>query len=338
MQKSAVLITALQGLEITEPLGAGCQITPGILLTNDFRQVQPYFDHQFRSLIGELEYHTLEQSKALLYTIGNPNSLPTVSLAQNVLIAFLSIAKAFMQSLWLIKDNAISTELGFAQIFPAGRPTINSNFFPTIHSTSGGESPKTIFSRQELRKAISLAKDFVFPCLSFKPEGGLQNLLSALRAPTLTSQPSTSRMSRALNFAAGARAFNDVGWKDVLYCTALESLFSTDATELTHKVSHRIAIFLGNTIEQRTNLFAKVKKAYTFRSKVVHGDVIGKENTDQVAAVCTEIDAILRQIILKIATNPDLLKLFQGSKDTLEKYFLESSFSGQSSDTANQEV
>jgi hypothetical protein len=55
--------------------------------------------------------------------------------------------------------------------------------------------------------------------------------------------------------------------------TALETLLLKDNNELTYRVSLNTAMLYSNNLEERKLVFEKVKKAYAFRSSVIHGDV-----------------------------------------------------------------
>jgi hypothetical protein len=67
----------------------------------------------------------------------------------------------------------------------------------------------------------------------------------------LGSQTGAKRLARAMYFCSVARSQLDLGVGIVNYCTVFESLFSTDASELSHKVSHRTAIFIGGNPDQK---------------------------------------------------------------------------------------
>jgi hypothetical protein len=62
---------------------------------------------------------------------------------------------------------------------------------------------------------------------------------------------SYSRISRATRFIGSARLDRHPAIKVAHYCSALESLFSTDSSELTHKLSERVALFYGITVTMR---------------------------------------------------------------------------------------
>lgn len=58
------------------------------------------------------------------------------------------------------------------------------------------------------------------------------------------------------------------------YMIVFESLFSTGATESTHKVSRRVAVFLKEEKGDRIEIYKKMKEAYVLRGKIVHGEEI----------------------------------------------------------------
>jgi hypothetical protein len=135
---------------------------------------------------------------------------------------------------------------------------------------------------------------------------------------------------RAIYFLYDARSAKDLGLKIAMYCSLFESLFSTDSTEITHKIAHRIAIFLEAPAAKRCELYAKVKQAYAVRSKVLHGDALAKDGTHgKVIASAVEADDVARRILCKILSSAELLKQFHSKKEALEAYFLRSSFGDQ---------
>lgn len=65
-------------------------------------------------------------------------------------------------------------------------------------------------------------------------------------------------------------------------CICLEALLSGKGgqSELTHRVSLRTALLLGRTLQDRQDIYERVKRFYTLRSKMVHGQVRSAKNTD----------------------------------------------------------
>lgn len=66
--------------------------------------------------------------------------------------------------------------------------------------------------------------------------------------------------------------------------TALEAVLGTES-EITFKLSFRVASLLASTDEQRATLLKDVKGFYDTRSRIVHGDRLGKKHSASLAAV-----------------------------------------------------
>lgn len=84
------------------------------------------------------------------------------------------------------------------------------------------------------------------------------------------------RSGRALQFIDNARVSTNTGFKVAHYISAFESLFSTNFAELSHKLSERVAFFLGSHGHSKKEVFQNIKVAYGIRSKLVHGDNLSK--------------------------------------------------------------
>lgn len=129
------------------------------------------------------------------------------------------------------------------------------------------------------------------------------------------------RSGRAMQFVVAARRAQDLAFKIANYCSAFETLFTTDATELAHKLSERVAFFLGERAEDRRKVFTLVKSAYNIRSKLVHGDTLKQNQIDTLPALCTECDNALRKILWEIFHSDELKKIFDAHNDAIEEYF-----------------
>jgi hypothetical protein len=66
---------------------------------------------------------------------------------------------------------------------------------------------------------------------------------------------------------------------------------------------------------------------YGIRSKVVHGDELGKE-LEKVQSISVDADEIARRIMRKISSKPEITEQFHMSKSDLEEFFLKESFGG----------
>jgi hypothetical protein len=102
------------------------------------------------------------------------------------------------------------------------------------------------------------------------------------------------RRTRSFALISTARQFSEPVIKIVLYCSALECLFSTQSSELTHQIAERSAWFCSADSEKRVALYSLVKDAYRIRSKIVHGSTLSAKDETQLIEVIEKIDDLLR--------------------------------------------
>ena len=167
----------------------------------------------------------------------------------------------------------------------------------------------TEISVGELEKLEHLFQNSIFPLLIY-PE----------------HQTNLSRLSMVLKYLDSSRRSQELGLKISFYCMCFESLFSTDTTELSHKISERIAFFLGETPETRVKIYQNVKSAYSIRSKVVHGDNISSKSFEQMLEVALFCDNTLRNILNEIFSSEKYFQIFQSDTKTLERFLIDLTF------------
>jgi len=86
---------------------------------------------------------------------------------------------------------------------------------------------------------------------------------------------------------------------------AFESLYLGDDKELTYKLALRAVFLIGKTKDKRYTIFGDMKKAYRYRSRIVHGD--NPPSRDELRAIVPKTEEYLRQSIRRF-----LLLLSQG--------------------------
>lgn len=86
---------------------------------------------------------------------------------------------------------------------------------------------------------------------------------------------------------------------------AFESLYLGDDKELTYKLALRAAFLIGKRKDKRYTIFEDMKKAYRYRSRIVHGD--NPPSRDELRAIVPKTEEYLRQSIRRF-----LLLLSQG--------------------------
>jgi hypothetical protein len=131
-----------------------------------------------------------------------------------------------------------------------------------------------------------------------------------------------ARSGRAMRFVSAARSAPDLAFKIANYCSALESLFTTESTELAHKVSERTAFFLRPLGYSSRSVFGNIKKAYSVRSKLVHGDTLKPGQIEELPDLGQQCDEYLRVILTEIFESESLRKIFDGHGESIENYFI----------------
>lgn len=110
--------------------------------------------------------------------------------------------------------------------------------------------------------------------------------------------PSDSAISLALRrWDIMFERFND---DDALidYWIALESLFAPESSqEVRYRSSLRIADFVGETPEEREQIYGEMRKSYELRSKIVHG---GVPDTRQKSDLIAKTRSYLRRSLIKV--------------------------------------
>ena len=100
--------------------------------------------------------------------------------------------------------------------------------------------------------------------------------------------------------------YGDIEDRIIDQMIAFESLFLGDIQELTYKLALRTAFLLGKRKDKRNAIFSDMKKAYNYRSRIVHGD--SQPSRDELREIVPKTEDYLRQSIRRF-----LLLLSQGN-------------------------
>lgn len=208
---------------------------------------------------------------------------------------FLREVQSFITEMWKIRDNSIYVRDGYLICYKKnledGRTYKAS--LSEIFTNAGNSSGQTTFTDAEIRGIakqyeISDIKDVKLDEIDYK-------------TPTddhFYKKSKSTRIYRAEYYMISARARSSIPMKIVSYCTALECLFTTTTTEVSHRIAERVACLLGDTSVHKKEIYTTVKKAYDIRSTVVHGSLI-KVNDGETIRISAELDSLLRLILTK---------------------------------------
>ena len=313
MTKS-LFIAAVFNLKIKDDLNNGIEIWDKIKITNNKTFINSLITEDLSVSIGGLEENALRNANTIFYAIDHHNI--DNSNNDEIVCNYLANCKIFLQDLWLIKDNCSDLMMGFIQYpyitpnnsisLPYTNILTHSNILTGGFSDSeGNHHQEREFSKAEVERAAQFFKEDNRKILPFSETSTKPTLL----------EKGMPRLTLAGTLTQTARAQNDLGIKISHYCTALESLFLSDITELAHRLSERVAYFLENEPEKRKEIFKQAKEIYSIRSKVVHGSPIASNN---LKIISKRADEILRRVFIKLQETPDLDKYFRRNSNNME--------------------
>lgn len=94
----------------------------------------------------------------------------------------------------------------------------------------------------------------------------------------------------------------------------LEALFGPEnPNETTYRLSQRIAWFLASSTEERQKMFDLTRRAYHWRSRIVHGGRISKLTPEKSQELTVFTESVLRNSLSKILGSVDLIEKFNGA-------------------------
>lgn len=207
---------------------------------------------------------------------------------------YLRLAQSFIYDLWKIKDNIIYVRDGFLLAYHNNYEDgfVYKASLSEMMSYSTCEEKESTFSKNEI---LSAARDFTPYSIDEYGEksfGGKHP-----DADILFKNKGSKRLDRAHYFTLTARTSSILPMKIVAYCNALECLFTTDKSEVNHKIAERVALMLGTSDKSKKEFFDLIKKAYGCRSSVVHGQHLKGEERALIE-ISEKLDGILRQLLV----------------------------------------
>ncbi len=310
--KPVSYITSFRKLILTEPISGFIELMPGINITNDPEVKAQFLTEECRAAIGEIEAAHLEREPNFVFGEFDREELKDLP-PDPFLIVILSWIDLLLKDAWLLKDHVMQCDAAFLRVEMADHTVWTKNYLASLVSFSDGyalTSGDIQMSTNEL-KSWAKTTDLVEEYLSDADSSPSRFML----------EKGYKRSGRAMQFVVAARRAQDLAFKITNYCSAFETLFTTDATELAHKLSERVAFFLGERGDDRRKVFTLVKNAYNVRSKLVHGDTLKQNQVDALPALSTACDNALRKILGEIFHSDDLKKIFDAHSDAIEEYF-----------------
>jgi hypothetical protein len=309
-------ITILHNLRLETIKNKGTEVFPGARLSNGTRVLEQTLE----PIRYNLGIHSKDEfkDKTYLYIDGEYKDINTKEEMDEIgterTYFFLRQAQFFVHQLWKIKDNNVYVRDGFLFAYnnriDQGGVTYKASL-SEIFTYATCEQKESIYTDTELQKAIN---DYTPPTLEDFDKDSFGGKYP--NSNHLFKSNGSNRMDRAVYFTHYARKSHILPMKIVLYCTALECLFTVGKTEINHKIAERVAVMLGTSKESKKLLFDLIKDAYNYRSTVMHGQHL-KGTESALIEFSKGLDGVLRKLIV------DNNDIFSKSDKEMEKFFLD---------------
>lgn len=320
MKTGITLISKFDHVDFIEDITAPYELMPTIDIITNKKQIKKILNQEFRSMVGTIEYNDFQNSDHILFFhCSIEDNQFSRNSSEEILFLWLVWIEVLIRDAWLIKDHAIECNIAYCRYSDGKNTQWSNNQLKNIGTMSTGFSRiSTTFNIKELNDWNKKSEE-------------LQNYLSSKKSSyfDIFLDKSFSRIGRSLSYINSARKEQNPALKIAHYCIALEALFSTDNSELTHKLSERVAIFLIDYDLKPIDTYNEIRSYYKIRSSIMHGDYVKKNDMDNLSLTSQKCDKILRKIINAILNNPKTKEIFESNNETLTTYFNEKIFKKQ---------
>ena len=309
----AYYITSFRNLTLTEAIPDFIEFMPGMRITTDEKVRRRLLTEDFTLAAGAIESDYLWSAPNLVFgefEFDEMNGLPP----DRFLLCVIIWIDGLFRNGWLMRDHCMECDAAFLTAKPRKhRSTWTRNYLSGRPTRADGSLGHAVaLSRAD----IEAWKDKHDAVETYRHDSGSPSVRFMM-------ERGYARTGRALEFVTAARGSANLAVKIANYCSAMETLLTTDAAELAHKLAERAALFLGERGHDRRMVFATVKRAYNIRSKTVHGDALAPKQLDDLPALSVECDNLLRALLNSILDDKTLrTDVFDAAApDPLEAFF-----------------
>jgi hypothetical protein len=113
------------------------------------------------------------------------------------------------------------------------------------------------------------------------------------------------------------KALGDQTWefRFLLMWLVLECLFGPETPhETTFRLSQRIALFLEKEGSKAQEVFARIKKSYEWRSRIVHGLRLSNLKGEESDSLLVELEELVRRSLVGILASENSTEIFDGGR------------------------
>ncbi len=225
--------------------------------------------------------------------------------------------------LWFIKDNSVNPTEIYGHVSHGKDHSLLSMSPTSVITNCHAQQKEVSFTKDEIDRAYNLSRQYISICPQNEEEfadkissraysGNVSSGFMKAEKEEI-SYNNFNRIERAIKFLQIARETTYLPRKISMYMPIFECLFCLEAEGVSHKVSERVAFYLGY---DKKGIFKDLKDAYNIRSRYLHGDEIKKDQTKREYQIdlATKIDNITRSVLTKIITD-DSTKFLQKKED-----------------------
>jgi Apea-like HEPN len=306
------LLTCFRKLILSDRISGHIELMPGVNITNDPDVKKHFFTSQWRAAVGLIESTHFEDESSLVFGEYEMNDMRGLE-PERFLLVVLIWLDALLRDAWLIMDHAMECDAAFLRVETPIGSSWTRNYLAGRPSFADGRTDQSIVMSADEPRRWSQVTDVLGTYLSASASISIRFMM----------EKGYVRTGRALEFVAAARRAPDLAFKIAHYCSALETLFTTESTELAHKLSERVAFFLAARGHKPHGVFTTIKNAYNVRSKLVHGDTLKQSQIDGLPELSSQCDLFLREILWDISSKRELQEVFDSHNETVERYFTE---------------
>lgn len=290
-KKSVELLSTFRWLKVEAPPGV-YNLMPTVNIVVGKKIIARYLTDELKMAAGLIEFQHLKEADHLVVSLPEENGCwdDRAVHGEHVLKVWMMYLDWALQDTWLISDNCFICEIAYCKFTAGGKTYWCNNNLYAQSSMADGDRMKTVTWNEEMIGA-------------WAREGlRLREHLHATGYDIFTDITSNkvTRFARFLQFVQAARRETFPAIKIAQMCSALESLLSTADTELTHRLSERVAFFIGGDGQQMEATYKFIKKAYAIRSQVTHGSPVSAKLAGITGEISKEMFDILRKIAFKV--------------------------------------
>lgn len=302
--------TVFRNLKLTNLEDDFFELLPGVRVTNKKEIKDKILTDTIKDAIGIIETNHIYKGDPFVYFEYEDDEETFKGLGNlQILNIVLMWIDDVLKNSWIFRDNCITCDTGYLIDNKTSNLEAASLRLQYLFTSASGIINQVEFSKEDLHSLFSIHD---------KIETYLHRKKS--RVNKFMLEKDFSRIGRALIFIKQAREARNLAYKITNYCAAFETLFTTENTELSHKLSERVAYFVGDK-NTRLEIYRTIKKAYSIRSKLMHGSSIDQKLINEMPNVSIQTDNILRSVFLKIINDVNILELFDSPSNKIDEYF-----------------